>query len=305
MTAGQKIFIGAVSGAIQTGTLRGALISAFSAGVSHGIGGHFDKAEALNGGTLGFPDTVKKIMAHAVAGGVAETLRGGKFGHGFASAGFVELAGPHVSTALGNSAAGQIVTAAILGGTASHLVGGKFANGALTAAMQWAFNELGDKYKEFELRFASAKSMIEGEFPELSRFLVLSGKNAIYSGSIAEYVGGEIRFRRSIRDGSEAFSENELIETAAHEALHGLVNEYVGGYPVYFALDIGTWAMVPNDSRFGSGMGVYHAWIQDGGMAVRDYLVYPGSPRPDLSINGFLKFRDNADWYSPGYGWEQ
>jgi RHS repeat-associated protein len=143
MGAGQKIFIGAVSGAIQTGTVRGALISAFSAGVSHGIGAHFDKAAVLNGGTLSVPDMTRKIMAHAVAGGVAESLRGGKFGHGFASAGFVELAGPHVSTALGNSAAGQVVTAAILGGTASHLVGGKFANGALTAAMQWAFNQLG------------------------------------------------------------------------------------------------------------------------------------------------------------------
>jgi hypothetical protein len=196
MTAGQKIFIGAVSGAIQTGTLRGALISAFSAGVSHGIGGHFDKAEALNGGTLSIPDTVKKIMAHAVAGGVAETLRGGKFGHGFASAGFVELAGPHVSTALGGSAAGQIVTSAILGGTASHLVGGKFANGAATAAMQWAFNELGDENLIFEGLSDNEQDLA----------IILMSEAGIYSVEELQAVGSTVLNRMS-RNGLANVSE--------------------------------------------------------------------------------------------------
>jgi hypothetical protein len=58
----------------------------------------------------------------AVPGGTISHLRGGKFGHGFASA--------------SDSAA------TLVGGTLSRISGGNFANGALTAAMSYAFNHL-------------------------------------------------------------------------------------------------------------------------------------------------------------------
>jgi hypothetical protein len=82
-----------------------------------------------------------KVAAHAVAGGVMSKLQGGKFGHGFFSAGFTEAVGPRV---INEGAAGwkQVAAAAVIGGTASRLSGGKFANGAVTSAFQWAFNHL-------------------------------------------------------------------------------------------------------------------------------------------------------------------
>jgi hypothetical protein len=80
------------------------------------------------------------VLAHGIAGGVMSVLQGGKFGSGFLSAGFVELAGPMIGKI--NSTAGQVAAAAIIGGTASVLSGGKFANGAMTGAFSYAFNKL-------------------------------------------------------------------------------------------------------------------------------------------------------------------
>lgn len=67
-------------------------------------------------------------------------LQGGKFGHGFISAGFGEAVSPAVARWAGDSAGKQFVAGVVVGGTASRLAGGKFANGAQTGAFQWAFN---------------------------------------------------------------------------------------------------------------------------------------------------------------------
>src|SRR5690606_31746828 len=85
-----------------------------------------------------------KVLAHGITGGVMSKLQGGKFGHGFASAGVTQAFASGVDRLdadnLGVSA-GRIAAAAIVGGTASHLSGGKFANGAITAAFSRAFND--------------------------------------------------------------------------------------------------------------------------------------------------------------------
>lgn len=57
-------------------------------------------------------------------------LQGGKFGHGFISAGVGAIAGG----AFGKAPTNRIIGSAVVGGTLSKITGGKFANGALTAA---------------------------------------------------------------------------------------------------------------------------------------------------------------------------
>jgi len=75
-----------------------------------------------------------------MAGDVMNSLQGGKFGHGFVSAGFSEAASPIVASRGGPISQGT--AAAVIGGTASAMTGGKFANGAMTAAMSYAFGEM-------------------------------------------------------------------------------------------------------------------------------------------------------------------
>ncbi|MFC4821944.1 hypothetical protein, partial [Dokdonella ginsengisoli] len=140
---------GFAAGAIQTGSMRGAVAGAVSAGVFFGIGSYFQSAgwaqagewENAFGSGLSYSGYAAKTLSHGVAGGVMAEMQGGRFGHGFASAGFSEAMSP----ALGHirSVPAQAITAAVIGGTASRLAGGKFANGAVTAAFGFAFNQLG------------------------------------------------------------------------------------------------------------------------------------------------------------------
>jgi RHS repeat-associated protein len=138
------VTMGAVSGYISTGTLEGALIGGFSAGVFWSIGQAFQSVNTGAGtgfaGT-GFTETqfAGKVLAHATTGGVMSVLQGGKFGHGFASAGISQAAVP--ATHGVQSMAARTVIHAVVGGTASVASGGKFANGAITAAMAFAYND--------------------------------------------------------------------------------------------------------------------------------------------------------------------
>ena len=70
------------------------------------------------------------------------TLQGGKFGHGFASAGFAQANSGWIGKLSdARFSAKRIIAAAAVGGTASRLSGGKFANGAVTGAFSRAFND--------------------------------------------------------------------------------------------------------------------------------------------------------------------
>ncbi len=117
---------GAASGAIQSGTLKGALIGAFSGVVFSSIG-------------VSDLSYSQRVLAHGVAGGTISVLQGGKFGHGFVSAGLSKAITPSIDT--GDVFADGTLLA-IAGGTISELTGGKFANGAVTSAMQFAFNQV-------------------------------------------------------------------------------------------------------------------------------------------------------------------
>ena len=79
-------------------------------------------------------------------------LQGGKFGHGFASAGVGKLLTPitGVDTGLytGEKDLGQALISAVVGGTISEVTGGKFVNGAITAAYSNLFNQQGSNLRE-------------------------------------------------------------------------------------------------------------------------------------------------------------
>ena len=84
-----------------------------------------------------------KSVAHGVVGGVRSVASGGKFGPGFLSAGFTQLASPQIGRIGGDGFGGtsaRVIAAAVVGGTASRLGGGKFANGASTGAFLWMYN---------------------------------------------------------------------------------------------------------------------------------------------------------------------
>ena len=123
---------GAAAGAVQTGTLRGAVVGAFSGFVGYRIGVQFRGSE----GSFGH------VFAHATLGGVTAELNGGKFGHGFVAAGFSTALDPTIDT---GSSYGDGFLHAMLGGTVSELSGGKFANGAITAAFSFGLNQLTER----------------------------------------------------------------------------------------------------------------------------------------------------------------
>ncbi len=118
----------------QTGSTSAAFRAGAIAFISSAVGSQL--------GTAGDWTTIGKS---AVFGGVMSVLQGGKFGHGFVSAGFTQWAGANWIRGMGNKAS-QTVAQIIVGGTASELSGGKFANGATTAAFQAMARSVADKF---------------------------------------------------------------------------------------------------------------------------------------------------------------
>lgn len=125
----------AVTGSLGA-SLRSAAITYASGKAFQAIGGKFNKSSGFyaKGGAA-------HIGAHAIAGGVTSVLQGGKFGHGFFSAGVTKAATPMISGIGGETLSlngydvAEALAAGLIGGTVSDLTGGKFANGAATAAL--------------------------------------------------------------------------------------------------------------------------------------------------------------------------
>ena len=126
LTAAGGAFAGAVSGAvggaILTGTVKGAFYGALSGTALGAVG-----ASGLN--------KFSKTVTGGAANGITTELQGGKFGHGFLSAGAGFWAGLNLG---GDVSFGKFLGAAIAGGTISELTGGKFANGAISAGLAYA-----------------------------------------------------------------------------------------------------------------------------------------------------------------------
>ncbi|KAF7788913.1 hypothetical protein PRUB_a2015 [Pseudoalteromonas rubra] len=137
----------AVTGSLNAGLKAGAISYAQSTALQK-IGGSQTWGEA---------GSVQNIAANALVGGVASELQGGKFGHGFLSAGVASAFKPMLNDIGGAQSANsaiktgnlemlakfkmhRIVGAAVIGGTTSVISGGKFANGAISGAFNQAFN---------------------------------------------------------------------------------------------------------------------------------------------------------------------
>lgn len=136
-----KVLTGAIAGAISTGSVQGAVIGAFSAGLNHYIGEGVGKIAGIHGANAA---RAASLALHGIRGGIVAKLQGGKFGSGFKTAGLTETFSP-LAGAAGDSIWTQTAVAAIIGGTISELMGDKFANGAGSAAFAQLFNHAGDK----------------------------------------------------------------------------------------------------------------------------------------------------------------
>ena len=86
--------------------------------------------------------TTSRVLIAATSGGITSVIQGGKFGHGFVSAGVTARASPYVSS---NIAVGT-ATSAIIGGTVSEMTGGKFANGARSGAFAYVVGRTADSF---------------------------------------------------------------------------------------------------------------------------------------------------------------
>ncbi|KZN46421.1 hypothetical protein N475_25675 [Pseudoalteromonas luteoviolacea DSM 6061] len=138
---------GNVGSALRAGATSAATAYAFSA-----IGDYY-KGEYGSFAGAEFGEQLQWAGSHALVGGVSSVASGGKFGHGFISAGFTKMvmgnAGFNMNNRDWDAIVGRTTVAAIVGGTASALTGGKFANGARTAAMMHALNAEAPSSKRF------------------------------------------------------------------------------------------------------------------------------------------------------------
>ena len=126
---------GFVAGGIATGSLRGALVGAFTGAMFGGIHDGF-AGRAMSAGMK-----VGKTLLHGMTGGIGSVLNGGKFGHGFAAAGFTQAISQGGDVFVDGDRVGNAIKAAAIGGTASVITGGKFANGAVTGAFSRLLND--------------------------------------------------------------------------------------------------------------------------------------------------------------------
>ena len=115
---------GFIAGAVGSGSLKGAVVGAFSAAALNGIGGI-----PFGGGVAG---VAVRSATYGFVGGVTAALQGGRFGHGFLSGAATQVAAGRIGAL--ERERQRVIASAVLGGTVSAATGGKFANGAATAA---------------------------------------------------------------------------------------------------------------------------------------------------------------------------
>ncbi len=125
---------------IAGGNFADAFLSGLSAAAFAGIGAQFQGAFELGWASAG------EVIAFGAVGGITTAMQGGKFGHGFRSAGLGAILGGAISDQadLGKKlgATGRNIAKVVVGGTLSEISGGKFANGAAYSAFSVAAQAL-------------------------------------------------------------------------------------------------------------------------------------------------------------------
>ncbi len=182
--------------------LRSGLIAGITAGAFSGLSGTLPAAK-------GFGDQLLHGAVFGVVGGMTSVVGGGRFGHGFLSAGLGAgfggpLADGLAGLGMGDAAAGT-VSAVLIGGTSSAATGGKFVNGAAWAALYAAVQraassrrvETTEETTLLQADFASTATSPELEplneaIPDIEgEFSVLAHGNPDTAELRGSYQGGE------------------------------------------------------------------------------------------------------------------
>jgi hypothetical protein len=155
-------------GASSSDARRSGVAAAFSAAVAWGV--------KTYGGNLG---STSRIAIAATSGGVASVIQGGKFGHGFVSAGVTARASPYVSSmgdVYGTAAS------AIIGGTVSEMTGGKFANGARSGAFAYVVGKAMQRASSGAARDAGTKTSEDN--PRVGLLAAEEARAALYDAGV-------------------------------------------------------------------------------------------------------------------------
>ena len=150
----------------QGASFGDALVAGVSAAALSAIGGSLSPGA----GNFGFnPATFRYVAAMSVASGVTSVVQGGKFGHGFASAGLGAIAGGALKIDNLKSVGAKAAASAIVGGTVSELSGGKFSNGAISGAFSQLSADFGEGLKSNPQESISFEApTVEFDIPETS-----------------------------------------------------------------------------------------------------------------------------------------
>jgi hypothetical protein len=140
---------GAIGGALNTGTLRGALIGAVTAEAFWGVGNlaanigdQLAKANFIGKADAGAGAFDASIVLHAAVGCVSSAAGGGQCGSGALSAGLGQLTTGFAQSLTANPFL-QAGIVGLGGGTGAALTGGQFGDGFFIAASGYVFNCLG------------------------------------------------------------------------------------------------------------------------------------------------------------------
>jgi RHS repeat-associated protein len=262
-TIAQGAITGFIAGGVATGSLRGALVGAFSGAV-------FGELHSMASGA-------GKVIAHGMAGGLSSVLNGGKFGHGFLSAGFTQAMGNVKGMFIDGATKfadrfSNAVKAAMVGGTASAISGGKFANGAVTGAFSRLLNDDATASRKATIE-AKWKKMV-GEFNDSIEEAYQMGQDGDIDGYIKKVgTNGDWDFKNRAEYRNLAGIE-EFGNYAFGATSQAWADGYTGGISVKFS-DISIDLAM-------RGAGYYQQYYQsknhkasDG--TAFDYNDYPGS----------------------------
>ena len=208
-------------------SLKGAVIGAISGAAFQGIGKAFKGMAAQNaansvkglsefgGNMLTSGQIAGQVASHAMAGGVISTLGGGKFGHGFFSAGFTKAAGGAFLPGGGNLTTGEIlggtIASAVIGGTSSVLSGGKFANGARTAIYQYLFNQVNK-----EIQTSDTVKLIRGARKLFDKYMEATNGDVNFIDSIGDMSKEEIKLLTALALNSDGDAKSHMTGYGLH-----------------------------------------------------------------------------------------
>jgi len=204
---------------------------------------------------------------------------------------------------LSDSPFARAIVMGVIGGTISELSGDKFANGVGSAVFAQLFNYGNSKLNETRTkRLAETKESVNAfigwakdKYPTMAFFMDINWEKAAPLGAAGMFVGTEILLDKILITGGRSILQDDL-NTVAHEALHGLVMAYHGGFLAYAASEFAHG--ITTETLFSSSLsGASHQWIGVKSEEISAY--YSATPRalqswgkpPDISYNAFLKER--------------